>query len=91
MGVNSLTNLRVRADVGELVTFHFAINVNLLSGLFTDTYRAMFLAGAVSQLATITTPSEINGNYFSIPFYYKSTYIGGFELERMAFVVGNDF
>lgn len=88
-GVNSLTNLRVRADVGEFVTFNLAINVNLLSGVFTDGYKALYLAHTASQMVTALSPESIYNTYFGIPFYYKSTYIGGFELERVSFSAGN--
>ncbi|HBI36902.1 MAG: hypothetical protein A2015_07605 [Spirochaetes bacterium GWF1_31_7] len=90
-GVNSLTNLRLRTDIGDYVTFNLAVNINLLSGLFTDSYRALYLAQTGSQMLSVANPDSIYNTYFGIPFYYKSTYIGGFELERVSFAAGNQF
>lgn len=88
-GLDSLTNLRLRADVGEYLSFDLAVNINLLAGISTDVYKLLYLQKVYSDAVSDVANPRLG--FLSIPFYYKSTYIGGFELERASFKVGNDF
>ena len=90
-GVSNIANLRFRANINEFVTFGFAININMFAGNLTDTYKLYYAKQALSSLVNPST-GELNlSSFFSIPFYYKSTYIGSFDLERLYFKAGNKY
>lgn len=87
-GLNNLTNLRIKADIGEYLKFYTSINLSVFAGTFTDSYRLGYMQAAFDQgkmLSGIDWDSPVG--YFSIPFYYKSTYIGSFDIERLYFEV----
>ena len=89
-GWNNYANLRMKATINEYLTFDMAVNLNMLAGSYTDVYRSNF----ASMAQSISDPSvyTFNSDYlFSIPFYYESTYIGSFDMERLYFKAGNNF
>lgn len=90
-GVNNLVNLRFRADINEYITFGFAININMFAGNLTETYKMFYLNEAISSLVNPISGKLLFNSFFSIPFYYKSTYIGSFDLERLYFKAGNKY
>ncbi len=89
-GLNNYLNLRMKADINKYLTFGMAININMFAGNYTDNYRTYFAQMSSSVVDPLTMMLE-SDNLFSIPFYYKSTYIGSFDLERLYFKVGNDY
>ncbi|MCK4796626.1 MAG: hypothetical protein KAT05_04550 [Spirochaetes bacterium] len=89
-GWNNYANLRFKADIGEYLTFGFAVNINMLAGNYTEMYQLYYAQMILSVNDPLAVSLE-SDNLFSIPFYYKSTYIGSFDLERLYFRVGNDY
>lgn len=100
-GWNNLTNLKIKANIGKYLEFGTSFNINLYTGTYTDTYKLLYTQAALSMLPEQTsnpltgevypTGNLANNSYFSIPFYYKSTYIGAFDLDRLYFEVKHDF
>lgn len=84
-------NLRFRADISDYLSFGFAININTLTGSYNDFYKYNYVLEANSYNKTLAEPKNIYNSYFRLPFYYKSTYIGSIELERLYFKSGNDY
>ncbi|OHD11569.1 MAG: hypothetical protein A2086_09180 [Spirochaetes bacterium GWD1_27_9] len=90
-GWSNQANLRFKTNIGDYLSFGFAININTLSGSLTNPYRLYYIQEALSNGTTVLNPNNIYGSFLSIPFYYKSTYVGSFELERLYFKGGNDY
>ncbi|HPO50974.1 MAG TPA: hypothetical protein PLO89_11670, partial [Spirochaetota bacterium] len=103
-GMSNLLNLRFKANVGEYLTFGFAVNFKMIAGSETDIYKLNYTLQAFSSgLSYIFAPNSTGGgivssdggllkdSYFSIPFYTESTYIGSFTFERVYFKAGNDY
>ncbi len=96
-GMNNFANLRFKSNISKYLEFQFAVNINMLSGSMTDFYRLYYLAdassifGRLSNPASLTDIDSVKSGFLSIPFFYRSTYIGGFELERMFFKVKFDY
>jgi hypothetical protein len=84
-------NLRFRADINEYVSFGFAFNINTLTGSYNEFYKYYYLLEAASYTTSVIDPDNINTGYFRLPFYYKNTYIGSFELERLYLKGGNSY
>lgn len=89
-GLNNYLNLRMKANINEYLTFGMSININMFAGNYTDNYRTYFARMSSSVVDPMTQMLE-SDNLFSMPFYYKNTYIGSFDLERLYFKVGNDY
>jgi hypothetical protein len=94
-GLKNLANLRLKANISEYLSFNLAFNIHTYSGSFADTYKLYYLRETASSAAVnaayLSGTLDFRHGFFSIPFYYKSTYVGGFELERMSFKAGNDY
>jgi|GEM_PF-3775535 len=98
-GMNNYANLRFKAVINEYITFDMAVNINLLSGNYTNLYRLYYKNQALSSsifyyinpetMEVIPSNKLVASTYYSIPFYYKNTYIGSFDLERLYFKGGN--
>ena len=91
-GWNNYANLRMKADVNDNLSFDMAFNFNTFSGNYSDSYQLYFKAFSQSIYQTLNTTGPTTYNSFlSIPFYYKDSYVGNIELERMYFNTGNDY
>jgi len=88
-GVNNYANLKITSKINNFISFGIAFNINTYSGNYTDQYKVSFLQSALG------TYNDNKGvlwtNYFSIPFYYKTTYVGSIELERLFFKVSTKY
>lgn len=102
-GWNNYLNLRIKANIGEYLNFGVAFNINMLAGNYTDLYnyygqgaKAMLIGAFLGNPTKGVPPdptllSFTNQNFFSIPFYYGSTYIGSFNFDRLYFKAGNQY
>ncbi len=100
-GWQNQANLRLKAQISEFFSFGFSFNVTTLAGTYTDVYRVYYSALSSSVApeydydpntgGVYPTGNLVNKSFYSIPFYYKATYIGAFEIERLYFKVGNQF
>ncbi|MBN2545469.1 MAG: hypothetical protein JXB50_06715 [Spirochaetes bacterium] len=86
-GVNNYANLKITSRINDFISFGIAFNVNTFSGNYTDQYKIFYAQTAISMLIDPVEYKLIRNNYFSIPFYYKSTYVGSLDLERLFFKV----
>ncbi len=93
-GMNNFINLRMKSNISSYLDFQLAFNLNMLSGSMTDFYKLYYLTDAASIISRIpvgpdktllTDPDTVKTGFFSIPFFYRTTYIGGIELERFYF------
>lgn len=66
-GFNNLTNLRIKKDILDWITFSMAVNIGMFSGIFTD--NCLF--------------DMDNNILILPPFYPSNSFIGSFALERM--------
>lgn len=96
-GLNNFLNLRLNSEINEYISFGFAININTFSGSFTNFYNYFFPDSLFTQLqdpssdkSTLFKKDSVI-KIFSLPFYYRSSYVGSIELERLYFKAGNDF
>ncbi|HOJ64406.1 MAG TPA: hypothetical protein PLE45_08290 [Spirochaetota bacterium] len=96
-GVNNFLNLRLNSEINENLSFGFAININTFSGSFTNFYDYFFPDSLFVQAGDSSTDKSALLNkkglikLVSLPFYYKSAYVGSFELERLYFKAGNEY
>ncbi len=84
-------NLRYRVDINDYMTFGLAVNITTLTGMYNDLYKYEYISEAASYAQTLADPKNFHTGYFRLPFYYKNTYIGSFDLERLYFKGGNDY
>ncbi|HOV13847.1 MAG TPA: hypothetical protein PK771_06150 [Spirochaetota bacterium] len=93
-GFQNQANLRLKSNIGEYMTINLAVNINTITGNYTDLYKYLYVAEAFSSFPDIMNISEaklMQNTFYSIPFYYKNTFVGSFELERLSFKGGNDY
>lgn len=86
-GVNNYENLRIKSTINEFLSFVISFNINTFSGNYTEQYKLYFEQAAFSMLIDPVKYKLVNNSYFSIPFYYKNSYIGSIDLERLYFTI----
>lgn len=94
-GLHNFLNLRFNSEINEYLSFGFSINISTFTGSFSNFYTYFFPDFLFLQLQDPSSDKKVLKEYaiklFSLPFYYKSTYIGSIELERLYFKAGNEY
>lgn len=91
-GWEEYANLRMKTKVGDFLTLYLSFNIFMFSGTYTDVYKIQYIQQAASMKQQEDAPDfESRAYFYQIPFYYKSSYIGAFELDRFYLDIGNDY
>ena len=91
-GWNNYANLIMDTSINDNLSFSMSFNINTFSGNYSDTYQLYYKAFAQSIFQSLYSNVPQNySSFLSIPFYYKDSYVGNVELERMYFNVGDNY
>ena len=88
-GMNNLANLRFFYKTSHF-RFGVDLNVFMLAGSYTQAFQQSLQQQASSFiLVPPLYTDKLTKNYYSMPFYTQSTYVGALEIDRLYFSTGN--